>query len=91
MTAWVPVRKPAVQVMGTVPTADLVRRAGLSLCPGIRLSKDGLALVDSQGYLTRFYCGAGGIVYAYIIGPDGYTSWLQELRVLPEKGVGTNE
>lgn len=86
MTTWVPVIKPAVAVVGTVPTADLVRRCGLGRCPGLRLSKDGLALVDSEGFFTRFYCGTGGIAYAHIIDPRGHAMWLQEVRTSLDSG-----
>lgn len=91
MTAWVPVRKPAVEIMAAVPTRDLVRRCGLQCVPGIRLSKDGLAVVDSQGFFTRFYSGPGGLTYVNVIDPKGFTQWLQELRVLPKKGADTDE
>lgn len=91
MTTWVPVSKPAVDIFRTEPTADLVRRCGLGWCPGVRLTANRLAVQDSQGFFTEFYIGDGGIAYARVIDPRGFAQWLQELRVLPKKGVGTNE
>lgn len=91
MTAWVPVSKPAVDVMAIIPTPDLVRRCGLSWCPGVRLTANHLAVQDSLGFFTQFYRSLGGLIYCRVQDPKGFTQWLQELRVLPKEGVGTNE
>lgn len=85
MSAWVPVTKPAVDVFRTEPTADLVLRCGLSLCPGVRLTANRLAIQDSEGFYTEFYVGDGGLTYARVIDPRGFAQWLQELRVLPKE------
>lgn len=90
MTTWVPVSKPAVDVMVVMPTPDLVRRCGIAWCPGVRLSANLLAVKDSQGFYTQFYRSLQGLIYARVIDPQGSAQWLQELRVLPERGENNN-
>lgn len=81
MSAWVPVPKPNCDLMSTRPTAALVEHLGISGAPGVRLSRDLLAVVDDEGFFYRFYSSPRSENFAHIIDPHGNAHWLLEVAL----------
>lgn len=77
MIEWYGCVRPVGVPVQIKPTAEIVQSACLDHVPGARLTSDLMGVMDSRGWVTKFYLFDGALLYACTWSPDGTSAWLR--------------